>query len=147
MYKGTPSGVPGLYNRSVRAWENGPYSHGELVFSDDMSASASFMDKGVRFKRIEFNPDKWDFIDLPAHLESRARAWFIEHEGESYDLMGNLHLVIGFIPEGRRKKFCSEAMLAALGMRDSWRYGPNAAASILSYISQPASAGFSIAPA
>lgn len=144
FYVGTRPGLPGIYNRAVRGWERGKYSHCEMVFSDGMSASASYMDGGVRFKRIDYDPANWIFIDLPAHLEARAREWFMRHEDEAYDLMGNVHLVIGFVPQAERKKFCSEALAAALGIRDAWRYGPNALASILLFINQPASAGFSI---
>jgi len=32
------------------------------------------MDGGVRFKRIDYDPDHWDFIELPDHLEPAARA-------------------------------------------------------------------------
>ncbi len=144
MYRGTPAGVKGIYNRSVRAWERGPYSHGELVFSDGQAASASFMDKGVRFKPIVFDPGRWDFIVLPNHLEDPARQWFEDHKGAKYDLMGNAHLVVGFIPHSDRRYFCSEAMAAALGIPDPWRFGPNALAAVLPIFNQPATAGFSI---
>lgn len=131
FYKGTRPGLPGVYNRAVRAWERGPHSHCELLFSDGMSASASFMDHGVRFKKIDYDDSRWDTIDLPADEEAAAREWFSRHDGESYDLMGNVHLVVGFLPESRGKKFCSEAILAALGFTDAWRSGPNAAFSAL----------------
>lgn len=133
FYRGTRPGLAGLYNWLVCKWERGEYSHCELVFSDGMSASASFMDKGVRFKQIEYTNTNWTAVPLPPELEAAARAWFEEHEGESYDLMGNLHMVIGFFPEARRKKFCSEALAAALGMPDAWRFGPNALAAALKW--------------
>src|SRR3990172_5990515 len=144
MYRGTRPGMAGVYNRAVRAWERGDYSHCEMIFSDGMAASSSFMDGGVRFKQIEFDPAHWDFIDLPPEREPAARQWFIDHEGESYDLMGNAHFVIGFIPEARRKKFCSEALAAALGFHDPWRYGPNVLAATLRFINQPPTGGFSL---
>lgn len=137
FYKANRPGWAGLYNRAVRAWERGPYSHCELVFSDGVSASASFMDGGVRFKQIDFDPQYWDFIGLPDYLEKDAYLWFQNHEGESYDLMGNLHLIVGFVPEGRRKKFCSEAVASALGIPDAWRLGPNALYSALALVQQP----------
>src|SRR3546814_7608950 len=40
----------GIYSRVTRLVDGGPYSHCELVFSDGLSASASFIDGGVRFK-------------------------------------------------------------------------------------------------
>lgn len=126
FYKGTRPGLPGVYNHLVRKWERGPYSHCELIFSDGMSASASFEDKGVRFKAIDYTPENWDFIDLPPHLEGPARAWFEDHDGWSYDIRGNFHHVIGFIPASTKKKFCSSACAEALGMPTAWRFGPNA---------------------
>lgn len=126
FYLGTRPGLPGMYNRLVRNWEKGNFSHCELLFSDGVSASASFMDHGVRFKQIDYDDKKWITIDLPDHLEPAARAWFSQHEGDNYDLMGNLHLVIGFLPESRGKRFCSEAMAEALGVQEAWRFGPNA---------------------
>lgn len=131
FYKGTRPGMPGVYNRLVRAWERGPFSHCELLFSDNTSASASFMDHGVRRKPIQYREADWVTIDLPGELEVAAEAWFKRHDGESYDLMGNLHLVIGFLPEARGKKFCSEALMAALGIEHAWRMGPNVAYEVL----------------
>lgn len=133
MYKGTRSGAPGIYNRLVRAWERGAYSHCELIFSDGKAASASFEDGGVRFKDIEFDTARWDFIAVPADRERRARDWFSDHEGQSYNLMGNLNQIVGFIPTAKNKSFCSEAVAAALGIPEAWRYGPNILAATLLY--------------
>jgi len=133
FYKGTRPGMPGVYNRLVRAWEIGPYSHCELLFNDGRSASASFMDKGVRFKPIVYDDARWDTVDLPMELHAAALAYFNLHDGESYDVMGNLHLIVGFLPDSRRKKFCSEALMAALGFSDAWRMGPNVAYSALTW--------------
>lgn len=130
-YKGTRPGLAGGYNRIVRRIDNGPYSHDELIFSDGMAASASWMDGGVRFKRIDFNPDHWDFIDLPPEKEAAARQWFIDHDGEPYDLPGNLRFLCGVVREEKDGWFCTEAKMAALGFTDPWRYGPNGAAAIL----------------
>lgn len=131
LYKATRPGLPGIYNRLVRWWEHGQYSHSELIFSDGLAASSSFEDGGVRFKRIDFNPARWDIIDLPDHLEPAARAWFTAHEGKSYDLLGNLHFLLGFLSDSRDKWFCSEAVGGALGMIEPWRLGPNGLAAVL----------------
>lgn len=132
FYRGTRPGVPGVYNRLVRWWTRSDFSHAELIFSDGMAASASYMDGGVRVKRIDFDPAHWDFVELPAHLEPAARAWFVEHAGQPYDLLGNLHFLLGPIADDRGKWFCSESIAAALGMPDPWRYDPGVLASSLS---------------
>ncbi len=131
FYKGTRPGLKGQYNRIVRLWERGPYSHCELIFSDGMSASSSFEDGGVRFKRIEFDPARWDFIELPWADEQKARDWFERNKGKAYDLMGNVRFIADPLADGKDKWFCSESLAEALGIEDSWRYGPNALAAVL----------------
>lgn len=123
--------MAGIYNRLVRLIDRGPYSHCELIFSDGMAASASWMDGGVRFKEIDFDPGHWDFIPLPFEKEADARQWFVEHEGEPYDLPGNLRFLCGLVPESEDGWFCSEAKMAALGFTDPWRHGPNGTSAIL----------------
>lgn len=125
FYKGTHPGLPGLYNRAVRLRGRGPYSHVELVFSDGLAASSSYMDGGVRFKQIDFNDGNWDFIELPAGWEAAARAWFMANMGKAYDLMGNVFLAVGFFADSADKFFCSEAAAAALGVQQPFRFEPN----------------------
>lgn len=136
FYTSTRPGLPGLYNRIVRWWDRGPRSHLELIFSDGQAAGASYLDGGVRFKTIEFDPARWDFIDLPDHMEQAARDWFVAHENRAYDLLGNLRFVIGFLPQSRDKWFCSSAVAAALGFTDCWRYGPNTLYSAVQRLAQ-----------
>lgn len=131
FYRGTRPGWQGIYSRAVRAIDRGPYSHAELVFSDGLSASASYIDGGVRLKRIDYDPAHWDFIDLPPVLEPYARDWFERNAGAPYDLMGNLRFVLPIVPASSSGWFCSEAMAAALKLREPWRFGPNGLAALL----------------
>jgi len=133
FYKGTRPGIQGLYNRLVRWIDRGPYSHCELIFSDGLAASASWMDGGVRFKVIDFDPEHWDFIDLPPDKEAAAREWFMGHLGDGYDLLGNLRFLFGWIRESADRWFCSEAFAASLGMGDPWRHGPVGLIVLLKY--------------
>jgi hypothetical protein len=142
FYKGTHSGLPGVYNRLVRWWTRSPYSHAELVFEDGQAASSSAMDGGVRFKAIEFDPALWDFVPVPAGLAPAARDWFAQHDGQAYDMLGNLHFVISAVGDDKRKWFCSEAVAAALGMPDPERFDPGTLHAALSFFNQPAHAGF-----
>jgi hypothetical protein len=136
FYKSTRLGLRGIYNRLVRGWECGRYSHCELIFGDGLSASSSFEDGGVRFKRIEFHPDRWDIIEVPWADELFARAWFIRNEGKAYNIIGNLHFLVGFILWHDDKKFCSQAILESLGIEDAWRFGPNAAEAMIRSINK-----------
>lgn len=141
FYKGTRPGLPGVYNRLVRWWTKGKYSHCEIVFGGNVCGSSSFMDGGVRLKQIEMDPAHWDFIDLPDKIEMQAMRWFCAHAGEKYDILGNLHFVIGGIGDDRNKWFCSEAIAAALNLTDPWRYDPAILFSTLQQLNQPR-AGF-----
>ncbi len=147
MYKGTPPGVKGIYNRLVRWWCRSDYSHIEIVFSDGVMASSSYMDKGVRFKNAGLAEGKWDMIDLPPELEAAARQWFIEHEGQPYDLLGHLHFIVSPIHDGGGSWFCTEAAAAALGLSEAWRYDPGVIASTLGRLSPAGPARLELAGA
>ena len=134
FYKGTSKGIKGLYNIAVRAVTKGSYSHCEILFSDGMSASASFIDGGVRFKRINFDPEHWDFIELSNADESKARTWFDIHNHESYDIFGNIRFIFWPVSEERYKWFCSESIAKALGLTQAWRYDPNTLYSALKFM-------------
>ncbi len=116
--------MAGLFNRGVRVWDRTPYSHGELIFSDGMSGSSSFVDGGVRLKKIIYSSDRWDFFKVEGKDEATARQWFIDHAGQPYDVAGITGCVIGPIPEDKNKSFCTEAIMAALGYSDPWRFRP-----------------------
>lgn len=144
FYKGVRPGLQAVYSRGVQIIDKGPYSHCEAVFSDGLSASASWTDKGVRFKDVVYKPAHWDLIPLPLEMEEAARDWFEFHQGLPYDLLGNVRFVLPWVDESAHGYFCSEALAAALGLREPWRFGPNGLAALLSSptIFQPASAGF-----
>ena len=124
FYKGRRKGLDGLFDALVRFWTRGPYSHCEIVFSGGEAASSSKRDGGVRFKHINFNHERWDFVTLDIDPVP-VRGWFDAHLGEKYDTLG----LFGFIwrPFGGMKTrwFCSEACAAALGTDDPWRFCPN----------------------
>jgi uncharacterized protein YycO len=137
LYKGTRPGISGIYNRLTRLLDRGIYSHCELVFGNGVSASSSFLDGGVRFKAIEYSQlANWDFMDLSSasgRLEASAMDWFKKHEGERYDLWGNLRFATGFARDCDDKWFCSESVLAALGFSEAYRYGPSGMAALLQH--------------
>ena len=137
LYKETRPGLQGLYSRLTRFIDRGPYSHCELVFSDGMSASASYIDGGVRFKRIQYTANHWDFIELPEALEPQARIWFQAHSGDPYDLWGNVRFLFGFAHDSQSAWFCSEAVMAALGFAEPYRYGPSGAAALHGHWTEP----------
>ena len=122
MYKGRGN----LFNAFIRFWDGGIYSHCELVFSNGISASASYRDgQKVRAKVIEFDDEHWDFVELPSFMEGAALKFLKDTEGKGYDLIGQLRFIAAPLRGQRNKYWCSEWVAAALGMKDPWRYGPN----------------------
>jgi hypothetical protein len=130
LYKGTRPGIGGLFNILTRWWLGGRYSHCELIFSDGMAASSSFLDKGVRFKRIDFNPAHWDVFSIGGD-EAAARRWFTEHEGDGYDVLGLARFVLQPFEGDQFRWVCSEAIMAALGYDEPWRFDPCVMAPVL----------------
>lgn len=110
----------------------GPYSHCEAVLSERDGiaecGSSSFLDSGVRIKRMRLAPENWDVVEVPWNKE-QSRAWFESHLGAKYDLFGLLFFVLPW-RHSRRRYFCSEAVLASVGIEDAWRFDPNALAAL-----------------
>ena len=140
LYKGTRDGIAGPYNIVGRFLDRGPYSHTELIFSNGLSGSSSFMDKGVRVKQINYSSvGNWDFLPIPdpsGEIEKYALKWHEMYAGCKYDIMGNIRFATNFARDDDDKWFCSEANLAALGIPEPFRYGPSGAASIMQHIYQ-----------
>lgn len=116
-----------LFNRAVSGYLRGPYSHCELVLWTDNGwsycASSSFMDGGVRTKRIQLNPAHWDLVPVVAS-QTRALVWVRAHEGDGYDLLGLAGFVWRPFTGEKCKWVCSEAVAAMLGFPDPWRFDP-----------------------
>lgn len=120
-----------VYDRGVKWWTRADFSHTELFLGDaDVhgffeAGSASFLDRGVRTKLIRPNAEKWELVRLPAvYRADECRTWFREHDGEPYDLIGQLGFVWGPWPENPSRVWCSEANAAALRLPEPWRYSP-----------------------
>ena len=119
-----------LFNILVSWWTRGPYSHTELVRETEPGSgvyhclSSSFMDGGVRMKRMKLDPEHWDLIDVDGDWDS-AVDWFQARIRCKYDVLGLVGFVFRRVPDVRDRYFCSEAVAAALGYPESWRLDPN----------------------
>jgi len=117
-----------LFNRLVSWWTLGPYSHVELVFENGESVSSSFMDGGVRYKRIQFNSANWDFINIEGKFDEREiRLRVDDFLDTKYDWLGLIGFVVRRVQQDRKKMFCSEFVLTLLNYNDPWRFEPNTA--------------------
>lgn len=117
-----------IFNKLVCWWLRGHISHGELVLSTDASgvsecASSSFMDDGVRVKKMRLNPAHWVLLPVDGD-EAFARRWLLEHEEDRYDLLGLFTLVWRRGPSDSGKCWCTEAIAAMLNYDDPWRFDP-----------------------
>lgn len=128
FYKGSHGFLNGWM---IKWWDHGPYSHCELAFSDGVCGSSVGYEGGVVLRAREMNPEEWDYIDLPDHLEPRAREWFEQHKGKSYDYLGLVRFVFDFLSASRDKWICSGACADALGLEEGWRLGPNGLRAVL----------------
>lgn len=128
LYKGPPRNdwLHSLSHYAIRLWTWSRWSHAELVI-DGTCYSSSSRDGGVRAKDIDLTTGRWDV--LPLHLDDDrledALAWFLTNAGDRYDWAGIARFVLPFLPHGRRRWFCFEAIAAALGMAGAHKLTAN----------------------
>ena len=108
------------------------YSHVELVLSDEVCASASPREKGVRFKKIDLTNGKWDIYPIKQDLlnEEKVKLWFLKHFGQKYDTLGAIGSGIGIPLYSTKKKFCS-LIIACIFQLDNINQNPESLRRIL----------------
>ena len=108
-----------LQDKFVAKVINSKYSHVEIVFSNNICASASPRDKGVRFKKIDLNNGKWDIYKVNTILnEDEIKKWFLSHLGDQYDTLGAIGSGIGIPLYSLNKKFCSLCLATIFKLKD-----------------------------
>lgn len=111
-------------NALIRWWTGSPYSHCELVI-DGWCYSSSLQDGGVRRKRIDLDPARWDVLDLPWADAGAVLRYFRRTDHHRY---GWLSLIASQIFNGNWSghdaQFCSEWCAAALGIPNPPTYSP-----------------------
>ena len=81
---------------------------------------------GVRIKRnVTLTPDHWLIIDVPRWDAKKAMQWFIEHDGEPYDLRGAFVCVFPFLWSQKGRWFCNQAVGASVGLVDAETFSPS----------------------
>jgi len=113
FYRYRKPGIAGLFARFTRFITGGTYSHCELIFANGQAYSASIQDGGTRWKRIEFDPEKWDILEVPVD-ERRARQFCNAEEGCLYDFQGICRFLFPWVRESKTRWFCSEIVTAGL---------------------------------
>jgi hypothetical protein len=142
FYKGNSNTAwNNFWANAVRWWTNGPYSHAEVITKTDDAGryycySSTIKEHGVRGEWRVLPEAEWDFVDVD-YDPDRVISWFEERikQGFGYDLAGLLGFVFRRDDYSKDKYFCSEAVAASIGIREAWRYDPNALRPIIDLIS------------
>jgi hypothetical protein len=129
-YTGTQKGWQGIFNIGIRKLTKSIYSHTEVCIGNPFDApvkcvSSSGVDKGVRAKTMQLNPDKWDILPMDWVTEKDVEDFLAENEGTGYDFMGCARFVFPFaLRDHPVKFFCTEAVATIAGYKDAWRFSP-----------------------
>lgn len=116
------------FSRLVCFIRGGDSAHCEAVRNyrpgfDSTCASASWVDGGVRYACIRLHPEKWRVYEVEGIPVDLIDTWMGKHQGEDYDLVGLLGVVLPTIfGHSTRRWFCSEVVANMLGMTDPHLY-------------------------
>ena len=126
-----------LLDKGIRWWERGPYSHVEAILGEveegRYQIASSVPGTGVRITISALPSDQWDIIEGPGD-EQLAKSWFLKHNGAPYDYLGLLGFVLRpVVTEDKSKFWCSEAVGAAIGLDEPWRFDPNTLADVIRF--------------
>lgn len=115
--------------RLVQKGEFANVTHVEAILAehDDGTVtigSASIRDGGVRTKRCHLTPEHWIIVDVPRWSVTKARNWFIKHNGEKYDIRGAFASAFPIQWKQKDRWFCNEAVGASAGVKSPEVMGP-----------------------
>lgn len=121
-------------NAITRFWTRSVYSHCELIVGE-LWYSASFMDGGVRAKKIMQKSGHWDIIPIPWADEKAIISLFDRTVDGSYDWIG----LFGSQLFNRRhhdqsRYFCSEWCAEALGIPTPEIHSPHSLGELCKWI-------------
>jgi uncharacterized protein YycO len=115
-----------FYDKLIRIFTFGPYSHVELIFSNGLWFSSSSLDNGVRYT-VHTNMEDWTIFDINITCEEevRIKQWCDIQVGAEYDFLGIFRYYIPFCQQSPDKWFCSEICLEALQRIGWFQTGPS----------------------
>ncbi len=103
-------------DKLIRLWTGGIYSHCEIVIGDEWY-TASWYDGGVVKRKINYNKDSWDFIEVPDTFIKNTVEFFEQTKGAKYDLKGILlNEFLPFKTEDSDRWYCSEWAAKVFGL-------------------------------
>jgi hypothetical protein len=123
-------------SRLICWWTGSIYSHCELV-AGGVCYSSSIMDKGVRAKVIDLDPEKWDLIDLPWTDTGAVLDYFKATDSNTYGWFSMIFSqLFNRNQSDSDSQFCSEWCAAALGLPNSSTYSPKTLGDACRYMVQ-----------
>jgi hypothetical protein len=130
MYKGKGQ----IGNAGIRWWTDSKYSHCELVI-DGNCFSASMMDGGVRFKKINLDSNNWDLYTLHWVNDQDVLKYFQDTRNNKY---GWSSLITSQLFNRNTKEdsrqFCSQWCAAAMKLPNPATYSPATLKDICLYL-------------
>lgn len=113
-----------LFARLVCLLRGGDSAHCEVATPVEPGVydcvSSSYLDGGVRGKRMMLGPEKWRLYRIDAVQDPAA--WLVQHAGAKYDVLGLLGIVFPPMGHRRRRWICTEAVADIVGLRDPHTY-------------------------
>lgn len=112
----------------IRFFTRSQYSHCEIAVKRKDGTfncySSSPRDGGVRMKKMDLSPHKWDLIPLKTLSKSYLKRFYNQTQGRKYDFMGAIGIVIPFIKQKSNRYFCSEWAAEVLKRPKPYQYSP-----------------------
>lgn len=130
-YTATSKGALGIANRVIRFFTKGPISHSELCVGNPFDGAVLCVSSdpkgGVRGKVMQLDRDRWILTAVPTIYPQQVINFLNDHKGQKYDWVGCVRSVLPFVSrEHESKWFCSEVCATIIGLKDPWRFHPNA---------------------
>lgn len=118
-------------SRLLAWWQRCDYSHVAIAWQWDQPlyapptamhvSDATLTHGGVRSRWVRWEPKLWELWEIDGD-RGVAERWVREHEGARYDWIGLAGFLWRRVKGGSRAWWCSEMVMAILGMPDPWRW-------------------------
>lgn len=111
-------------DKAISFFTRSEYVHCELVTvkrKDKFFGYSSEPYVGVRGMWVSYNPDEWDFVEIP---KVEFKEFFDKTIGKKYDYTGVLGFVFLRLSENPNRWFCSEWCATVLGFDKPHRVSP-----------------------
>lgn len=116
-------GGKSFYDRAIKLWTAGPYSHVELLIDDVAFSSVPGIGTRYLLHPVLASGD-WDYVDIPMDRTEQSYVWnwCMTEMGCGYDWSGIFYSqVLGLNRQDPAKWFCSEFCTAALNIAGLYR--------------------------